>query len=90
MLRRETGRDKYQQPQYEELGPFVCRVDETQKLIRSANGELVVASAQVFTADEVRLTDQIRWEGQGWRYVLNVSVIRRRDNVISHYEVWTA
>lgn len=89
-LRRETGRDKYQQPIYEELGPFPCRVEETQKLIRSANGEQVIASAQVFAIDEVRLTDRIRWDGQDWCPILNISVIRRRDNTVSHYEVWTA
>ena len=30
MVRRQTGKDKYQQPIFSELGPYPCRADESR------------------------------------------------------------
>jgi len=91
MIRRQTSKDKHQQPVFSELGPFPCRADETQRMIRTSDGQEAMSDALVFTVDEVRLTDQIKWHGRTrWSAILNIAIIRKRSGSVSHYEVWTA
>jgi len=91
MVRRQTGKDKYQQPIFSELGPYPCRADETQRMIRTSDGQEAMSDAQVFTETEVRLTDQIKWGNRSrWSAILNIAIVRKRSGSVSHYEVWTA
>ena len=60
-----------------------CRIDDTNKLVRTSEGQEVVSSAVVYTNEVITVKDLVND-----RIVLSVKKQVMLDGSVSHYEAW--
>ena len=88
-LRHMAGRDEWQTPTWTDLA-LMGRVEWSNKLIRNAKGEQVVAAARVYLpATVAAITNDDRIIIEGVEHAI-IEVQKQTDFSMSHWEIWIA